>query len=256
MSICYFLYRLRLQQIAVRIQARFEARIEERTRIAQELHDTVVQAICGSTMLVENAAEKTPDSLPVVKGSLLRAVDKLEAALVESRAALNGLRGSRNGQDDLAKQLSDLASEANVPGITLRVVTTGEPRPLYPAIQYEIFRIGSEAISNAVKHSGATILWIDIEYLNDIQLVIRDEGKGIPEQVLRSGKVGHFGLEGMRERAERIGGSLDVHSRAGAGTQVSLRVPGHIAFQPGKSSRSLTTRGLARILAFRRRRSA
>jgi ligand-binding sensor domain-containing protein len=102
LSLAFFVYRLRLQQAVDRIQAGFQERMQERTRIAQELHDTVVQAISGSTMLVENAAEKVPDSLPVVKGALLRAVDRLEVALAESRAALKGLRGSGSLENNLA----------------------------------------------------------------------------------------------------------------------------------------------------------
>src|SRR5206468_5701643 len=101
--------RFRVQQAVDRIQAGFHERMEERTRIAQELHDTVVQAISGSTMLVENAAEKVPDSMPVVKGALLRAVDRLDFALTESRAALKGLRASASPENNLARQLSELA---------------------------------------------------------------------------------------------------------------------------------------------------
>ena len=199
--------------------------------IAEELHDTVVQAIAGSTMVVENAAEKIPDSLPVVKGTLLRAVDKLEAALADSRAALKGLRAAGSNENDLARQLSDTANATQTPGMTFKLVITGESRALRPAIHYEVFRIGSEAIANALKHSGANTLRVDLEYLNGLRIVVRDDGTGIPQEVLDSGREGHFGLEGMRERADRIGASLGVYSRAGAGTEVRIMVPGHIAFQ-------------------------
>jgi ligand-binding sensor domain-containing protein len=121
LSLAFFVYRLRLQQAVDRIQAGFQARMQERTRIAQELHDTVVQAISGSMMLVENAAEKVPESLPVVKGALLRAVDRLDVALAESRAALKGLRISGTLENNLAKQLSDVAGDTWTPDIAFRL---------------------------------------------------------------------------------------------------------------------------------------
>ncbi len=220
--LAFLVYRLRLQQAINRIEAGFQERMRERTRIAQELHDTVVQAIAGSTMLVENAAEKIPDSLPVVKGALLRAVDKLELALAESRAALKGLRTSGSPENNLAKQLSDVASDARTPDLAFRLLITGESRALRPVIQYEVFRIASEAIVNAYKHSGAKSLRVDLDYLNGLRILVRDDGRGMPEQVRLQGTDGHFGLAGMRERADRIGAALEVSSRAGEGTEVSL----------------------------------
>jgi signal transduction histidine kinase/ligand-binding sensor domain-containing protein len=245
------LYMLRLRQVTNRIRAGFRERMDERTRIAEELHDTVVQAISGSTMLVENAAEKIPDSLPVVKGALLRAVDKLDAALNESRAALKGLRSSGSIDNDLAKQLSDVANDKQAAGTTFRLVITGESRVLRPAIHYEVFRIGSEAITNAMKHSGANSIQVELEYVNGLRMMVRDNGKGIPEQVLHSGKEGHFGLEGMRGRADRIGASLEVHSRARAGTEVCLTIPAHLAFSLGASNSSFLARAFSRITWFR-----
>ena len=253
-SLAIFFHRLRLQRAVDRIQAGFEERMDERTRIAEELHDTIVQAISGSTMLVENAAEKTPDSLPAVKGGLLRAVDKLDAALKESRAALTGLRGAKSIHDDLAKQLSDLANENQAAAGTFGLAVIGESRVLRPAVQYEVFRIGSEAITNALTHSGGNSIQVELEYVNGLRLRVRDNGKGIPPDVLESGKEGHFGLEGMRERAERIGASLEVYSRVGTGTEVCLMISGHLAFEA--SNASMAARVLSRITSFGRGRSA
>ncbi len=134
-SMGVFIYRVRLQQAVDRIQAGFEERMEERARIAQELRDTLLQAIVGSTMLVESAAEKVPESLPIVKGTLLRATDRLDFALAESRAALKGLRDTTKSETDLAKQLS--AEAANVAGskITFRLAILGEVRELRPMIR-------------------------------------------------------------------------------------------------------------------------
>jgi len=248
----FMVYRLRLQQATNRIQAAFRERMEERTRIAQELHDTVVQAISGSTMLVENAAERIPDSLPVVKGSLLRAVDKLDAALNESRAALKGLRGSES--IELSRQLSELANDPRTAATQFRLVIEGESRALRPAIQYEVFRIASEAVTNVFKHAGASSILVTLDYANGLQLLVRDDGKGIPQDLLDSGKEGHFGLKGMRERAERIGGSLDVYSRVGRGTEVRLSIPGHLAFDKGAIKSFFLERTFSRITSFHRSR--
>ncbi|HTW30961.1 MAG TPA: ATP-binding protein, partial [Candidatus Sulfotelmatobacter sp.] len=252
-SLAFFMHRLRLQNEVARVQAGFEERMDERTRIAQELHDTVVQAISGSTMLVANAAEKIPDSLPVVKGALLRAVDKLDAALNESRAALKGLRGSGATENNLARQLSHVANDTLAAGTTYRLVITGDSCALRPAIQYEVFRIGAEAITNALRHSGANSVQVELDYENGLRMVVRDDGNGIPEQVLDSGKDGHFGLEGMRGRAERMGATLSVSSRAGAGTEVCLMIPGHVAFEASASNSALVARTLSRIRRLRRR---
>jgi signal transduction histidine kinase len=249
----FLVYRLRLQQAINRIEAGFQERMQERTRIAQELHDTVVQAISGSTMLVENAAEKVPDSLPVIKGTLLRAVDRLELALAESRAALKGLRSSGTAENNLARQLSDVARDARTPDIAFRLVITGESRAVRPEIQYEVFRIASEAIVNAFKHSGANSIRVELEYLNGLRVFVRDDGRGMAEQVLLQGTDGHFGLAGMRERADRIGAALEVSSRVGEGTEVSLMVPGDVAFDDGETSSSLLVRTVSRLTTLRRR---
>jgi signal transduction histidine kinase/ligand-binding sensor domain-containing protein len=253
LSLAFFAYRLRLQQAVDRIQAGFQERMDERTRIAQELHDTVVQAISGSTMLVENAAEKVPDSMPVVKGALLRAVDKLDVALAESRAALKGLRSSASSENNLASQLSDVANDAQTPGIAFKLVITGEPRPIRPMIQYEVFRIASEAIGNAFKHSGAQSIRVELDYLNGLRVSVRDDGTGIPEQVRLQGKDGHFGLAGMRERVESIGGALEVASRVREGTEVDLIVPDEIAFEDSGRNLSPLGRVLSRFMTVGRR---
>jgi signal transduction histidine kinase len=115
-------------------------------------------------------------------------------------------------------------------------------------IRDEVYRIGREALANAVRHSGAQKIEVEIDYAAaSVRVVVRDDGRGIDEQVLRAGRDGHWGLSGMRERAERMGARLTVWSRGGAGTEVELLVPGRIAFQPvtsehpaesGKSVRS------------------
>jgi signal transduction histidine kinase len=211
------------------------------------LHDTVVQAIAGSTMLVENAAEKVPDSLPIVKGTLLRAVDRLDFALAESRAALKGLRDTTKSENDLAKQLAAVAANAADPKIAFKLAIVGEVRELRPTIRYEVFRIGSEAISNAFQHSDGTSVGVELGYVNGLRVSVQDNGKGIPADILQRGKDEHFGLQGIRERADRIGAKLTVHTRVGEGTEVEITVPEDIAFDPAPGKPSLLVRSLWRL---------
>jgi signal transduction histidine kinase len=225
-------YRVRVQQALNRMQEAFDQRVDERTRIARELHDTVAQTIAGSTMLVETAAEKVPDSLPIVKGALLRAVDQLDVALAQSRAALKELRETADIDDDLAKRFAALAKATDSRNLEFQIIVKGQRRRMRPMVQYEVFRIGAEAINNAVKHSEASSIRVELVYEDGLRLLVRDDGKGIPSDVLQSGKEGRFGLRGMRERADRIGAKLAVYSRAGAGTEVDLCVPQRFAFEP------------------------
>jgi signal transduction histidine kinase len=246
-SMGVFSYRLRLQRATDRIQAGFEERMDERARIARDLHDTVVQAIAASTMLVEAAAEKVPDSLPIVKGTLLHAVDRLDFALGESRVALKGLRDNTKSDNDLAKQLSTLAANACDHKVTCTLAAVGEERGLRPMIRYEVFRIASEAITNAVKHSNGPSIGVELCYVSGLRLSVRDNGKGIPADVLTRGEDDHFGLQGMRERADRLGAKLTIHSRAGAGTEVELTIPQDIAFGKPFGKPSLLVRALSRL---------
>jgi signal transduction histidine kinase len=252
-SLIIIAYRLRVQQALNRIQAGFDERMGERTRIAQELHDTVAQTIAGSTMLVETAAEKVPNSLPLVKGALLRAVDQLDVALAQSRAALKGLRNTAGLDNDLAKQLSALTNSIDSQQIEFQMVITGESRHIRPMIQYEVFRVGSEAISNALKHSEATSIRVELGYENGLRLLVRDNGKGIPSDVLQLGKEGRFGLRGMRERADRIGAKLTVYSRVGAGTEVGLTVGRGVAFETDHASLTWFGRIVSRLRMLTRR---
>ena len=112
-----------------------------------------------------------------------------------------------------------------------RVIVEGRPRELKPMIRDEVYRIGREGLVNAFRHSGATHVELEIEYgARELHVLVRDDGRGIDPQVVRGGTDGHWGIPGMRERAERIGATLKIRSRADAGTELELRVPGPVAF--------------------------
>jgi len=173
-----------------------------------------------------------------VRPQLARVLAMLQQVVDESRNAVRGLRAWASTPDDLESAFSHVREELAVAGSTaFRIVVDGPRRRLNPVIRDEVYRIGREALTNAFRHSGAAAVDVEITYqAGDLRLAVRDNGIGIDEEVLRSGRDGHWGLIGMRECAERIGGQLKVRSRPAAGTELELRIPGRIAFPAGDSS--------------------
>ncbi len=225
-------YRLRLHQLTDRLNFRFEERLAERTRIAQELHDTLLQGFISTSMQLHVAVDSLPEDSPT-KRSLERVLVRVRQVIDEGRNAVRGLRTSPNSSLDLEQAFSRIRQEFQVPeDVGFRVIVDGQPRPLHPIMRDEVYRIGREALVNALKHSGAKEIDLEVKYAaNQMRLLVRDNGRGIDPQVLQTGREGHWGLPGMRERSERIGARLRVWSRVSAGTEVELSVPGKIAFQ-------------------------
>jgi signal transduction histidine kinase len=165
-------------------------------------------------------------------------VGLIREVLEEGRNAVRGLRSSSSGTVDLAKALSLIRNELYVDDIGFRVLVEGQPQPLHPLLGDEVYRIAREAVVNAFRHSQAKNIEVEIEYTSDrFRVLVRDDGCGIDPKVLQSGREGHWGLTGMRERAEQIGARLTVWSGAASGTEVELSVPGSIAFQSRPSNR-------------------
>jgi len=151
----------------------------------------------------------------------------------EGRSTIRSLRSSGGGSRDLEQALSQIREELAVPDeIDFCVIVEGLPRRMHPAIWDEVYRIGREALINAFRHSGASKIEVEVEYTNrKLCILVRDNGCGIDAQVLKTGREGHWGLSGMRERAEKMGAKLVVFSRSGGGTEVELCVPGSVAFE-------------------------
>jgi signal transduction histidine kinase/ligand-binding sensor domain-containing protein len=235
------LIRLRIRTLASHLNVRFEERLLERTRIAQELHDTLLQGFLSASMQLHVANEHlSTDSQakPFVK----RALELMGQVSEESRNAVRGLRMSKGGTADLQQAFSQVWKEFPVNSqIEFRVIVEGGPRALHPLISEEIYLIGHEALSNAFRHSQAREIEVELEYAaSHLRVIIRDDGDGIDPEVLRSGREGHWGLSGMKERTQRIGGRLRVLSRAVAGTEIELSVPAKIAFESRQEDRRVS----------------
>jgi len=220
---------------------RFEERLAERTRIAQDLHDTLLQGFLSASMQLHVAARQIPADAPA-KPRVTRVLELMSQVIEEGRTTLKGLRSTDSSSRDLEQSFSSI--QAELPAgrhIDYRVTVEGQSRPLHPDIRDEIFRIGREALLNAFRHSQAKTIELELEYgQKQLRVLVRDDGRGIVPQMLHSGREGHWGISGMRERAEEIGAGLKLWSREGAGTEVELSIPARIAYvsdSPGRSRR-------------------
>ena len=225
------LYRLRVRQIAKSISIRFDERLAERTRIARDLHDTFLQTIQGSKLVADDAMDPSADSI-----RMRRAVERLSKwlgqAMEEGRAALNSLRTSITEENDLAQALQRATEDCPLPSsMAVNFIVIGDAKRMHPIVRDEIYRIGYEAIRNACLHSTASQLEVELTYGQDLALRVADNGVGIDSEVADRGKDGHFGIQGMRERAVRIGGRLTLESSPNSGTEMKLIVPGSIVSQ-------------------------
>jgi signal transduction histidine kinase len=226
------LYRFRLHQLTKQLNFAFEERLAERTHIAQELHDTLLQGFLSASMQLQVVADRLPSDSPLAPG-LARVTQLMRQVIDEGRNALRGLRSTHAASLDLEQAFSRIEQDLAVPATAeFRVIVEGQPRDLHPVMRDEVFRIGREAVMNAFRHSGAKSIEVELEYAaKQLRLLVRDNGCGIDPELLRAGREGHWGLPGMRERAERIGGQLRVWSSAAAGTEIELSVPRHLAYQ-------------------------
>jgi signal transduction histidine kinase len=232
LAIIMALYRLRMYQMTKRLNDRFQERLAERTRIAQELHDTLLQGVLSASLQLDVAEEQLPEDSPA-KPLLRRVLQLMAKVTEEGRNALRGLRTTEADIRSLEMAFSRVRQEFTLNDkIGYRVITSNVARPVRPIIRDEVYRIGREALANAFLHAEANSIEIEVEYASRyLRVLVRDDGRGIDPQVLHSGREGHWGLSGMRERSEGIGASLKLRSRVGAGTEVELTVPSAIAFE-------------------------
>ena len=230
----WWAYRIRVSQISQRVMIRMEERIAERTRIAQDLHDTLLQGLMSASLQLAVANSQLP-AAAVAKPLVTRVYEMLRQLIEEGRNTVRGLRVRHLHASELERAISliphDIGAETRA---EFKMSVEGTPRPLRSAVRDEIYWIAREALVNAFRHSGARHIEGLLEYSRKgVRMCIRDDGCGMDEDVVRSGREGHWGLAGMSERSERIGARLTVLSAPGAGTEIDLTVPSQVAFQPG-----------------------
>jgi signal transduction histidine kinase/ligand-binding sensor domain-containing protein len=245
------LYRYRLHQIAHEFNVRLEERVGERTRVARELHDTLLQNFHGVLPRLQAVYKLLPGRVSEAKEILNTTIDDAAQAITEARDAVQNLRSSTVVTNDLAKAVQTLGEDlaahqtaANGNAATFAVEVEGAPQDLHPILRDEIYRITAEAVRNAFNHARARRIEVEIRYsAQDVRVRVRDDGAGIEPNVLgQEGREGHFGLAGMRERAEHIRGKLEVWSERGAGTEVELTLPASVAYAHKPGRRSIFTR--------------
>jgi signal transduction histidine kinase len=225
-------YRSRLNRIARQYDMRLEERVGERTRIAQDLHDTLLQGVLSASMQLHVANDQLAADSPA-KPIVKRVLDVMSHVVDDGRNTLRGLRSSPSSSPELEQAFSRIPQELSTrQEMDFRVIVEGKVRPLHPITRDEVYHIGREALANAFHHSRATAIEVELGYANDqLRVLVRDNGCGIDPEIVRTGRDGHFGLSGMRERASRIGATLKVWTRAEGGTEIDLSVPGRVAFQ-------------------------
>src|SRR5262249_52740999 len=236
LGLLWALYHLRVRQLQKKFAMVVEARVGERTRIARELHDTVLQSLHGLLMSFQRAANLLPDRPAEAKQRLEGAIDHAAQAITEGREAVQGLRSSTVVTNDLAVAIQALgeelaAQQTGQDAPLFHVAVEGTPRGLNPILRDDVYRIAGEALRNAFHHAQQRRMGEGIEYeKNQLRLGVRDDGKGVASEVFTDGRSGHGGLQGMRERANLVGGQLEVGSEVDPGTEIHPSIPASIAY--------------------------
>jgi ligand-binding sensor domain-containing protein/signal transduction histidine kinase len=227
------IYRLRLKQVARQVRGRMEERLEERERIARDLHDTLLQSVQGLILKFHAVAKQIPSDEPA-HDALEKTLDHADEVLAEGRDRLRNLRAIAIPFGGLPAAFERVAEETpQGADATFKTVVEGRVRELHPMVREECYWIGREAVVNALTHSNGRKVEVEITYdPRQFRLRVRDDGQGIDPEILEEGgRSDHWGLQGMRERAQKIGGQLKLWSRPETGTEVELIIPGASAYQ-------------------------
>lgn len=231
LAMLFALYRLRLRHLTRQLNVRFEERLAERMRVAQDLHDTLLQSLVSVSMQLDVATDKMPAESSA-RASLDPVRRMMTQAIEEGHKTVSGLCSDSGISLDIADALSRVGKDlAAGEAVKFGVAVTGRVRPLHPLIGDEVYRIGREALTNALRHSGAQNVAVKLEYAhNRLRIYIRDDGprSGRSEKLTTENDDS---LAAMRGRVEKIGSRLRVRRPRAGGGEVELIVPGHIAFQ-------------------------
>ena len=229
-------YRARLRQLARQLDLRFEERLAERTRIARDLHDTLLQSFQGAILRFRAVSYMLPERPADARTTLENAIDQARQAIVEGRDAVQGLRSTAVATSDIASAIATLAetlaTDDDSQHPLFQVAVAGTPHGLPPFVQDEVYRIAAEALRNAFKHARASRIEVEIRYdQRRFRLRVRDDGKGI-DSTIAAGRTeeGHYGMAGMQERAKLLGGTVSVWSELESGTELELTIPASVAY--------------------------
>jgi signal transduction histidine kinase len=219
------------------LDSRVEEQLAERSRLAQELHDTLLQGFFAVSMRLHAAVDALPGECADSKSQLHDVAELLDRVLQDGRCVVQGLRSPNECNGPLGAAFAGVPKESGfLSGAGYCVIILGREKELRAGLRQEVYCIVREAIINAYRHSRARRIETEIEYgRTELRIAVRDDGCGINPQKLHWGRNEHWGLRGMRERAERIGAQLCLLSKVALGTEVELRVPSRIAFEPSGS---------------------
>ncbi len=225
-------YVLRTRAIAAGVRRQLEARHHERERIARELHDTLLQSTQALIINVQGAASRLPADAPV-RSQIEAVLDRADAVVLEARERVRDLRSGDVDGAELLAALQRLGEELQRPELVFRAVASGAARPLERSVFDQLHLIAREALRNAFRHAQARQIEVEVCFgAAELVLRVRDDGVGIPSAwISDGGRPGHWGLQGMRERAREVGGRLGLVSESPGGTEVQIRVPGRFAYR-------------------------
>ena len=244
-AMMWLLYVLRLKQVTAQIEGRRCERLEERERIARDLHDTLLQGFQGLMLRFQTVMEEIPDHEPAHQ-LMDKVLDRADEVLLEGRERISNLRAEAIPGNDLPQALASCGQElAQDSCITFTVAVLGSPRPLDSITFDEVYRIGREALINAFQHSNGSKIEVEITYdFSTVRLRVRDDGRGIDQAIVTDGKRGHWGLSGVRERANKIDGDLNIWSTPGVGTEIDLIIPAKVAYRGARWFRRCRTNSI------------
>ena len=224
-------YRMRMHQLTQILAVRFEERLAERTRIARDLHDTLLQGFHGITLRMQGVAKNMPVEDPL-RNMMEDVLDRADEVMREARQRVRNLRRRTSPANELPNRLAKYGEELSkdhAASFTLAIV--GTPKVLVSTLEDDAYRIAGEALSNAFRHASASRIEVEVTYNSSaLRIRVRDNGIGISKKVLTKGQTGHWGVAGMRERARMIRGEFNIWSRETAGTELELVVPASIAY--------------------------
>jgi len=237
-------YLFRVRQLEAQFAVGLEARVDERTRIARDLHDTLLQSFNALLLRLQTVSNVLPAQPDEAKRRIDRAIEQASNAITEGRDTLNELRSTGSAAIDLDQAISNFARELLsgsaselVPDVQVQV--EGTPIPMNPIVRDEVYRIATEGVRNAIRHANARQIEVEIRYAeHHLRLRIGDNGTGIDPAILdHDHKAGHWGLRGMRERAKLVGGTLEVWSQVDIGTEIDLSIPAASVYATPPSAR-------------------